>query len=154
MTAIPICEVRKVTVQQVAFAPNLQALFDAYAAEAKNKDLPPHKPNLQAYEQMEKSGILHVFGAYHGADLVGFVTMLVTIMPHYNMRMATVESFFVDGDYRKGGTGQKLLDSAEAYAKLIDAPALFVCAPVGGRLADALPLMGYRETNRVFFRSL
>lgn len=154
MTDIPICEVRKTTVAEVASAPNLAYLFADYAAEAKNKDLPDHRPNIAAYAGMERAGILHVFAAYHGEDLVGFLTLLVTEFPHYGTPMATTESFFVSGDYRKGGTGQKLLDSAEAYAKLIGASAMFVSAPVGGRLADALPIMGYRETNRIFFRSL
>lgn len=154
MTEIPICEVRKVTVAEVAAAANLQALFDDYAAEAKNKDLPAHRPNIAAYAGMEKAGLMHVFAAYHGEALVGFLTLLVTVMPHYGIPMATTESFFVAGDYRKGGTGQKLLDSAEAYAKLIGANAMFVSAPVGGRLSEALPMMGYRETNRIFFRSL
>jgi GNAT superfamily N-acetyltransferase len=151
---IPICEVRKVTVAEVAFAPNLPALLDAYAAEAKNKDLPPHRPNMAAYEQMERIGLLHAFGAYNGDDLVGLLTMLVTVIPHYDARMATVESFYVADDYRKGGTGQRLLDAAEAYAKLEGVLSFFVSAPIGGRLAQALPMLGYRETNRVFFRSL
>lgn len=154
MTDIPICEIRKVTAKDIAFAPNLQAIFDAYAEEAKNKDLPRHQPNLPLYEQMEKMGILHIFAAYHGEKLVGFLTLLVTVMPHYSTRMATTESFFVLGDFRKGGTGQKLLDSAEAYAKLEGVCQFFVSAPVGGRLAEALPMMGYREANRVFLRSL
>lgn len=155
MTAIPTFEVRKATVQELAFAPNLQAMLDAYAEEAKNKDLPPHKPNLPLYEQMEKVGLLHVFAAYSDRHLVGFLMLLVTVMPHYSTLMASTESFFVDGDFRKGGTAKKLLEAAETFAKGEGIDAFFVSAPVNGRLAQALPMLGpYRETNRVFFRSL
>ena len=154
MTAIPICEVRKVSVAEIAAAPNLDHLFADYAAEAKNKDLPDHRPNIAAYAGMERAGILHVFAAYHDLFLVGFISLLITEFPHYGTPMATTESFYVAEGYRKGGTGQKLLDAAEAYAKLTGASAMFVSAPVNGRLADALPMMGYRETNRIFFRSL
>jgi len=154
MTAIPICQVRKVTVAEVAAAPNLDYLFADYASEAKNKDLPEHRPNIAAYAGMERAGILHLFAAYHDDYLVGFITLLVTVIPHNDARMATVESFYVADDYRKGGTGQRLLDAAEAYAKLEGVLSFFVSAPIGGRLAQALPMLGYRETNRVFFRSL
>ena len=154
MSETPNIDIRKVTVAEIAFDAGFDGMLVEYSLEAKNKDLPPHKPNMAAYEQMERMGILHAFAAYSDGVMVGFVTLLITVMPHYDTRLATTESFFVADGHRKGGTAKKLLDAAEAYAKLDGVSSFFVSAPVGGRLAQALPMMGYRETNRVFFRSL
>ena len=70
------------------------------------------------------------------------------------MPLAVVESYFVASKHRKSGAGLALLREAERIASDRGAHALLVSAPHGGRLADVMPRVGYRETNRVFFRSL
>jgi GNAT superfamily N-acetyltransferase len=78
--------------------------------------------------------------------------VLKPVIPHYGVAIAVTESFFVGKEYRKSGAGLKLLRAAEAHAE--GAPGLLVSAPVGGTLAEVLPHLGYRETNRVFFKEL
>jgi GNAT superfamily N-acetyltransferase len=73
-------------------------------------------------------------------------------MPHYSVRIAVGESFFVSAEHRKTGAGLKLLKAAEDYAKEINSSGLLISAPLGGNLAEILPHVGYVETNRVFFK--
>lgn len=146
--------VRKVTVEDLQREPNLAQLLAGYAEEAKISELPEHHPNWVSYENMERLGILHIFGAYASNELVGFISILSTVVPHYAERVATTESFYVDPAHRKGGTGRKLMEAAEDCAKGTGAVALFVSAPYRGRLESVLPSFGFRRTNSVFYRSL
>jgi GNAT superfamily N-acetyltransferase len=98
--------------------------------------------------------VLQTFGAYYGSLLVGFVTVLTHIMPHYGVPISITESFFVAGSHRKTGAGYKLLRAAERYAKDRGSSGLLISAPSGGRLAEVLPKAGYKETNVVYFKRL
>lgn len=147
-------EIRKVTIEQHFAEPNIAELWELYAEESKIKGLPPHNPQRQMYEAMENMGILHIWGAYDDGKLVGFVVLLVNIVPHYSVAMSTLESFFVHRYYRKGGTGSKLLQAAEAKAKELGAFCMLVSAPTGGRLEKAMPMFGYRHTNTTFMKEL
>jgi GNAT superfamily N-acetyltransferase len=116
--------------------------------------MPQIDPHLPMYRQLEAAGVLHAFGAFSGDELVGFLLMIVSPVPHYSAVVANTESFFVKDGHRKGGTGVRLLKMAEEHAKNLGAVGVFVSAPSGGRLSRAMPLLGFRETNRVFFRKL
>ena len=146
--------IRKVAVEDLQREPNLAALLSGYADEAKIADLPEHRPNWVSYANMERLGILHIFAAYAASELVGFISILSTVVPHYAERVASTESFYVHPDHRKGGTGRKLIAAAEECAKGTGAVALFVSAPHRGRLESVLPSFGFKRTNTVFFRSL
>jgi len=142
------------TVDEFAQARNLDVLFAAYQRESSIPGLGPCNVQLDKYRQLEAAGALHTFVAYRGPDLVGFLSMIVTVLPHYGALVATTESFFVAEDARAGGTGMKLLRRAEDHARGLGAVGLLVSAPHGGRLAKIMPRAGYQETNRVFFRGL
>lgn len=146
--------IRKATVEDMEGDKNLSQLITDYADEAKNKDLPKQDPNFETYRVMEKMGVLHIFAAQSDDQVVGFITLLITPVPHYSQPIATSESFYVAPAHRKSGTGRKLLDAAEELAKEKGAAGLFISAPTGGRLEKAMPIMGYRPSNTVFFRSL
>jgi GNAT superfamily N-acetyltransferase len=80
--------------------------------------------------------------------------MLVSLLPHYSALAATTESWFVSAAARKGGTGKRLMDAAEAKARELGAVGFLISAPTGGSLERAAPMLGYRETNRVYFKAL
>ena len=101
---------------------------------------------------LEMHGVIHAFAALKDGELVGFITVLATPLPHYGIPVAVSESFFVAAEHRKGGAGLRLLSAAEKKAKELGSPGLLVCAPFDGRLFEVLPRCGYRETNRVFFK--
>ena len=147
-------EVRHITFGEVFNDPGFTDLFEEYSDESSMSGLPRPDCQVQIYEQMEAAGLMHVLGAFKDGRLIGFLNLLVNVLPHYGVRVGTAESFFVAGDQRKGGGGLRLLRVAERASVGLGAVGFLASAPSGGRLAEVLPKAGYQESNRVFFRSL
>ena len=146
--------VQKSSVAEIAAAPNLAELLAEYAAESAIAALPPPAGKIETYRHLEAAGMLHVFSATHEGRLIGYITVLAPVLPHYSAVVAVTESFFVAKVHRKTGAGLKLLRAAEQKAAALGSPALLVSAPFGGDLAEVLPHVGYVETNRVFCKPL
>lgn len=149
-----LVEVRKVSIADVAGNRNFPALAAEYAAECAIHGLPAPVEKITAYAAIEQSGAFQGYGAFKGDMLIGFVAVLTPIIPHYGVSIAVTESMFVGRAYRKGGAGIKLLRAAERHAREAGAPGIMVSAPTGGPLAEVLQRVGYRETNRVFFKEM
>lgn len=128
------------------------ALAREYAAESAILGLPPAGEKFAIYPAIESSGIFHIYGAFIDGSLVGFIALLLPVIPHYGVAIAIAESFFVAKEHRKSGAGTQLRHAAERHARDAGSPALLLSAPTGGRLAKVLPHVGYRETNRVFMK--
>jgi hypothetical protein len=134
---------------------NFDALLTEYAEEAALSALPIPKPQPDMYYSMERAGILHCLASYtDDRTLSGFMTLIVTVMPHYGAIIATSESYFVGSAYRQSGAGIRLLKAAEAISAGVGAVGLLVSAPVGGKLENVLPKAGYANTNRLFFKAV
>lgn len=147
-------EIRPCPVAEILTAPNIAELLDEYGAESGIDAIgkPTMQPDL--YRELEALGVIRTIGAFDGDALVGFLALVVSVLPHYGVRTATTESYFVAQSARKTGAGLALLHEAERVARDAGAAALLVSAPFGGRLAEVLPAVGYQETNRVFCRGL
>tara|TARA_R110000822_G_scaffold84881_2_gene199090 strand:- start:384 stop:836 length:453 start_codon:yes stop_codon:yes gene_type:complete len=147
-------EIRRIKFREAAEHPDFDALLEEYGDEAGMYGMP--RPNCQVdmYDKMQDAGIIHVVGAFKQDRLVGVIVIVVSVIPHYGVAMATTESFFVRPAERKTGAGLMLLKEAEALSAEYGAFGLLVSAPFGGKLAEVLPNKGYTETNRVFFRRL
>ena len=135
-------------------APNMAELLAEYAEESALDELGAANPQFATYRQMEAMGVARLLAAFQGETLVGFLVLLVSVVPHFGKPVASTESFFVAQKTRKTGAGLKLLHEAEQIARESGAVGFFVSAPMGSRLAQVLPGVGYRETNRLFFRGL
>lgn len=136
-------------------APNLAELLTEYAEESALGELGEANPQFSTYKQMEAMGVARMIAAFQGDTLVGFIVLLVSVVPHFGKPVASTESFFVARAARKTGAGLKLLHEAEQIARESGAVGFFVSAPTGSKLADVLDnLKPYRETNRLFFRGL
>jgi GNAT superfamily N-acetyltransferase len=144
--------VQESSVAEVTGAPNFADLAIEYAGESAIDGLPPPAAKMATYRHLEAVGMLHVFSAINDGELVGFITVLAPVLPHYGVPVAVSESFFVARAHRKTGAGLRLLRLAEQKARALGSPGLLVSAPFEGDLCRVLPHVGYRETNRVFFR--
>lgn len=145
----------KISIDDISSDPDFQFLLDAYAGESAINGMPPAIPTMDNYRKLENLGMIHVFAAHHSDRLIGFLCLMLTLVPHYNAVIGSTESFFVDKDHRKTGAGLALLKEAERFAKGAGAAGMFVSTPFGSKLADVMSAMpSYRETNRVFFRSI
>ena len=125
-----------------------------YAAESAIKGLPPPSARLATYLTLEKIGSLVTFGAFVNENLLGFITVLSPVLPHYSVPVSVSESFFVAKAHRGTGAGLRLLHTAEKYVENAKSLGLLVSAPVEGSLIEVLPRVGYTEVSRVFFRGV
>lgn len=144
--------IRKTTIAELEASPNMAETLSEYAAESAITGLPKPAAKMETYRTLEGGGFLHAIGAFMGDSVIGYITVLSSVMPHYSALVAVTESFFVAKEYRKTGAGLKLLREAESHARGLGSPGILVSAPFGGNLAEVLPHLGYQETNRVFFR--
>lgn len=146
--------VRKCSLAEASGNANFPALAAEYAAECALAGLPPPDEKIACYGAIESTGIFHAFGAFVGETLVGFLALLLPVIPHYGIAIGVTESFFVGKEYRKTGAGLRLLRAAEDFARDAGSPALMVSAPNDSVLIDVLPQIGYRPTSIVFMREL
>lgn len=144
--------VQRSTVAALERDPDLTSLLAGYAAESAIAGLPPPAARMDSYRELEGRGLLQVLSATHEGRLIGFLTLLVPVLPHYGVAVAVSESFFVAREYRGTGAGLKLLRAGEELARRANSPGLLVSAPFEGDLFRVLPRVGYTEASRVFFK--
>lgn len=145
---------RKCTIAEIESAPNITQILEEYASESAIKGLPHPFAKVDTYKHLESTNSIYVVGAFFSDKFIGYIIMLSPILPHYSVRVAVVESFFVAKEHRGTGAGLKLLHEVENQAKAAGACGILVSAPFGGNLAEVLPHVGYAETNRVFFKGV
>lgn len=151
---LPI-EVRPCSIAEMAAAPNIGALLFAYAHESSVPELGAPRAQVHTYRKLEAAGVLHPLGAFNDSELVGFLLLLVTVLPHYGVPAATTESFFVLPEVRKHGVGLQLLAHAEARARDLGAKAVLVSSPAGSALDRVLSSKKeYRCSNIVHVKAL
>lgn len=146
--------VRRTTISEIESNENFSALFMEYADECAIHGLPAPTEKMAAYHLIEKSGIFQAYGAFLGDILIGFMAVLTPVVPHYGVGITVTESLFVGKEYRKMGAGLKLLKKAHNHASAAKSPGLFISAPTGGTLEKILPRLGFRETNKAFFKDI
>ena len=145
--------VRPCSIAEMESSPNIAELLDAYAGESAIEGLPTPSASFPLYKQLETAGALSVFAAFIESVVIGFITLLAPVNPHYNARLPVVESFFVIKKHRKSGAGLKLLQQAENWAKSIST-GLLISAPFGSDLDKVLAKRGYKQTNSVYFKGV
>lgn len=140
------------TVAAIMGAPEFPALLGEYAAESANRGLPPPMVYLDRYPMLEAAGALHSVSAMLDDKLIGFITVLVSVLTHYGFSVAVSESYFVAKAHRGTGAGLRLLKAAEEKTKALGARGIYVSAQTGSALDKVLEHGGYRETNRIYFK--
>jgi hypothetical protein len=140
-------DIRPVSFSAIMDDPAFPGLFEAYRTECL---VPDAQPQRAIYEAMEKAGALKCFAAYtgHGATLIGFVSVVMTVMPHLGKRLATIESIFVGPDYRTLGADDDLLTAAEQHTMDSGCLALTALPRVGSAFDKVLShRSGYTLTH-------
>lgn len=153
-TIPPVLRVLPVRSADVFSAPGGEDLFAAYAEECSIPAIGKPDPQPEIYQMMEEAGLLKCFGLYDGPQIVGFASVLTTVLPHYSKKVATVESLFVSREYRGIGSG-RLIKAVEAFSGASGCIAILYCAPAGGELESFLDgREEYELTNSVHCRRL
>lgn len=146
-------EVRQCTFDDLASAAGFDALCAQYCAEAgRMPEFGEAKVDADAYRAMEAAGVARCIGAWRDDELVGFGVVTLTVLPHYTKLIGCLISYFVAPSARTGGTGSRVRELAESLAKERGALGMMISAPAEGALDVILPRIGYRATNRVYFK--
>lgn len=146
------CVIRPLTVDEFESSGRMEDLIAEYSAISALEDLPPINPSMQMYRELEAIGMYRMFGAYQDETLVGFIGFLVSVLPHYSVKVATCESCFVAKEYRSTGAGLKLLRHAKREAKKIGVTGMFASAIHGSLYERVLPSLGFRSVTNLFFQ--
>lgn len=98
-----------------------EALFRAHYRDTRTGIEQPLHVRADLFRAMEKAGVLLAFGAFDrridGDRLVGYALGTVTPHPYSDDLVASACAIFVHADYRRGGTGSRLIDELEAAAR-------------------------------------
>lgn len=142
------------TMAAIEAAPTIAALMAEYEAESANRDIGPINPQWLTYRMMESHGILKAISAEVDGQLVGFMLLLIPVLPHFGQVVGVSESYFVAAAHRHTGAGDRLRQAAEALCTEAGARGLIMSAPCGGDLERVLPRKGYRPASTHFFKAL
>lgn len=130
-----------------------QPLIAEYAAECSIPAIGKINPQGQTYVALEAAGMMQSFAAYDQGKLAGFANVLITIMPHYGVKLATIETMFVAREYRSSGCGKELMHAIESYSQDAYCVGVLYSSPAGGQLERLLDASKqYQRTNTVFYR--
>jgi GNAT superfamily N-acetyltransferase len=129
------------------------ALLAEYAAECSVPAVGQPNPQWEMYERMQAAGLMQAFAVYVDGAMVGFAGVLVTVLPHYGFRAATVESLFVASAHRSSGAGTRLMAAIEKYARTAGCRLILYGAPAGGQL-EALLGKRYTRTSSMYCKPL
>jgi hypothetical protein len=139
--------------QDILGSKNAPEMLAEYAQESAIDGLGDANPQRETYQMLEDRGVMFCFGAYKSGELIGFVSVLLSVLPHFGELVATLESYFVMSEHRTSRAGLGLLRKAELFAKEKGAVGLLVSAPIDGRLDRIMSGLDYSPTNRVHFKA-
>lgn len=146
-----------VEIRQAHFAEILEAtdLLAEYAAESSMPEMGEVNPQAEIYRELERLGMVQMLAAMKDGSIIGFASILTTILPHYGQKAATVESLFVRRSERKGGLGGAMIEACERLARDSGCKAIYFSAPSLGALEKVMEHRPrYRRSNIIFVRQL
>lgn len=148
-------DIQTISYSDILRAPKAPDLISAYAQECSIPEIGTPNPQSDLYSLLETSKALRAFGVYRGEELVGFAALLVSVLPHYGQKVATLESIFVHPDHREGHAGRLLMLAVEQCADEQECTAILYSAPTDSRFDHFLGHQeAYRHTNNVYCRRL
>jgi len=136
--------------------PARAALFTEYEGECGNPLIGRCAPQLEFYERLESLDAARCFAVYSGRNLVGFAFVVVSKVPHYDLKLACVESLFVSRKARRFGLGIELMEMVTEESRKAGCTSLLCSAPLNSRLARLLFLSAdlYAHVGHTFCRRL
>lgn len=112
-------------------------------------------PDWKQYYKLEEAGALRILTARDNGKLVGYFFTLVWPSLHFaQVLQATSDILYVMPEYRRGGTGAKLIKEAEKMMQDAGATRGYIVAKANTAAARMLPRQGYKLVENVFFKVL
>lgn len=115
----------------------------------------PLNPDVEAYLNLESSGVVKTFTARVDNKLVGyFVVICTTSLQSRNVKVASNDVIFVDKAYRNLLIGPRLFRFVEKCLKEDGYSRLYVTTTEKHKIDDGLNRMGYRKIETKFEKVL
>ena len=128
--------IREGTIQEIFDRSDFLEQAHAYCEESGTKAFGPECPDRAAYEELEKEGGIRVIVATRIGQVIGFAIVLKTYHYHFSLPMATIETLWLDKNWRKSHAGLGLIRYAKMIAKDWGYKHLTASAPAGSRLSQ------------------
>lgn len=120
-----------------------EALSKAYRAEVGNKDYLDGVLSRDTYVQFDAQDRMRFYAILEDdTRLVGLVFLMFNNVLHSTMLSATIESFYLSPEVRKGGLAKWVLNELKGAAADKGAPGFLVTAPTGSRMDRWLSILG------------
>lgn len=135
---------------------DIQPLLEQHWEEiALNKDKIKLNPDWDQYELLEYDGKLKGFTARTDGKLIGYFVVIVSTGLHYKDHLfAANDVIFLHKDYRRGYTGIRLIDFAEACLKEDGVSVLTINTKIHQPFDPILERLGYSPIERVHSKYL
>ena len=130
--------------------PNWPTLLKEYSAECSLPEIGVASPQRDLYGLLQKSGCFQAFAVYESDLMVGFAAVLIYVLPHYGVKVASTESIFVTKSCNRG---IELRDAIKRYAIKNGCVKFLYSAPVGSRFDKVLSAT-IPHTNNVYIETL
>lgn len=129
-------------------------LLDKHWAETEpNQDTIPLDPDWNEYALLDQMGILRIFTARQGRDLIGYcVVMMSKSIHHKDHLFASTDVIYVKPEFRKSTTGAELIKFAEAHCKENGASLMTLNMKVDFPFDGLMQRMGFNLLERVYHK--
>ena len=126
-----------------------------YDEVAPLKDLFKLNLDVQTYLKLQAAGILHIVTARLNGRLIGYVSLIIKEHIHYkDVLMATDDVHFLHPDFRKGGTGLRMLRFAEQKMREKGVKVMALRTKVASNHGVLFERLGFAATDVVYLKRL
>ncbi len=125
--------------------------IEHYDEIAVQKDKMPMRPHVEAYEAMDKAGMLQILTVRDKDKLVGYLITFIKAHLHYaDVLCGFEDSYFLSKHYRKGMTGIKLIKEAIGHMELAGVQKVFFMTKSFKNLGLIFEHLGFKHSDSVY----
>ena len=136
--------------------PEMKAIYPEHWEElAFDKDIIELDPDYEAYNKMDKAGLIHVVTARFNNELVGYFIFCINFALHYKRSLtAHYDIFYLRKKYRKGRNGIDFIRFAEQSLIEKNVQKIYTGVKLPHDFGLVFERLGYRPTERIYTKIL
>ena len=130
----------------------MRELWDAHWKEvALNRDVIKLDPDIEAYENMQDTGMLHIVVARSVGEVVGYHITIVRPHLHYKESLSGIaDVYYLKPEHRQGMTAIKMFKFVESTLKARGVQKLFTGTKLSLDMGPIFERMGWVEQERLY----
>ncbi len=144
-------EIHELTYRELEQCPGFLDVATEYQQETQNMAIGNPSVQFDRYRELDKLGKLKCLGAFDGKTLVGLVGVMFARSQHYAFPIASMESFYLRKDYRKGTNGLRLINAVKDLVRREGAPGLVFMAPPGSTYDVLCEKLSMTHTHNAYW---